>query len=77
MRFPVRLNARSGAAFCGRPFRLSRVPSRPREVVKQALFEMTDLLTALSRSRHFGPSENGFGDEFRPPSAARRSLFQG
>ena len=33
------------------------------------------LLTALSRSRHFGLTESGIGDDFSPWSATCRSLF--
>jgi hypothetical protein len=34
------------------------------------------LLTALSRSRHFRPSESAVAPEIGSPTAARRSQFQ-
>ena len=46
-----------------------------RAAVNHALFRKADLLTALSRSRHFRPSESAVGREIGSPSETCRSQF--
>ena len=52
------------------------LPSGPQPLVNRFLPQGVRLLTALSRSRHFGLAESAVGPEIGSPSAARRSQFQ-